>query len=99
MSDTVLITIRFTAKPEKIDELSQALAEAFKQTRQYPGCMSIRADRHSENNQILLVEEWESMKQYEEYIAWRISRGEKPESLDPFMDAPPVFEVWAPNVG
>lgn len=98
MTGKVLITILFAVKLEEMDRLAATLAQAFQQTRLRPGCRSIRADRHSDANKILLVEEWDSMQHYQDYLAWRASRGEQSDTLLSLLEGPPAFDCWSTNI-
>ena len=61
MTDTVVLVVEFTARPDSIDELRERLLVLVGRTRAEPGCL--RYDLHSHRDDSLrltFVEEWAS---------------------------------------
>jgi len=74
MRCTVIFELK--EKPGQRPALEQILREFLPVTRERAGCISIEAFGNSDTDGILCVEHWESRKHYDEYLAWRIERGD-----------------------
>ena len=92
MSVTVLLEV--TVKAESIDALIAMVAENFKETREYDGCLEVYMNRgHDNPNELVLVEQWETRSHYERYLAWRTETGVS-EKLAGMLSAPAIFRYF-----
>ncbi|HUU74012.1 MAG TPA: antibiotic biosynthesis monooxygenase family protein [Burkholderiales bacterium] len=87
MSITVLLDLK--AQPGSMDALKQLFVEVLPDTRKYDGCegLDVRLNQDDGDN-LLLIERWQSRKQYEKYFAWRQETGLL-DRLGPLLGAPP----------
>jgi heme-degrading monooxygenase HmoA len=79
MSDTdgVTITFELRLKPEAVDFFKGAAAGMLEGAKGFPGFRNIRIVQHKDDaTRMLFVERWDSEQAYQDYIAWRVSRGE-----------------------
>jgi len=87
MSITVLLDLK--AQPGSMDALKKLFVEVLPDTRKYDGCegLDVRLNQDDGDN-LLLIERWQSRKQYEKYFAWRQETGLL-DRLGPLLGAPP----------
>ena len=77
MSQGVTVTLEMTFNPGVGEAFTASLPETLKETAARPGFRNIRAVRHKDDpDRILLIEQWDSVKHYEDYLAWRTQRGD-----------------------
>ncbi len=95
---TVDITFRFKLKPDIANQYCSELPAILIDTAAREGFESIRVVRRSDDpSQILMIERWRTLADYENYIGWRRERGD----LDDFaeqLDGEPLLEVWSSPV-
>lgn len=72
----VRVILEAQAKPGTGDEVVELLRSILVETRAYEGCTSIDTLQSSDDtDNVVLVEVWDSRKQYEKYLAWQRERG------------------------
>lgn len=72
----MIVNIAFTAAPGKRDELVDTLVGILPDTRAFDGCNTIAFTESADSpGSLLLIEDWDSMEQYEAYKAWRRESG------------------------
>ncbi len=72
----MIVNIAFTAAPGKRDELVDTLVSILPDTRAFDGCNSIAFTESADSpGALLLIEDWDSMEQYDAYKAWRRESG------------------------
>jgi quinol monooxygenase YgiN len=88
------ITLGLTHAPGKGDEVNAFLKAILPDTRAYKGCRFVHVYRHhTDPNRVILIEEWDSLAEYEAYFAWRTENN----SLAPLvalLTAPPQLDFW-----
>lgn len=74
---TVFVTLDIELKPEAADAFCDGFQQMLEDTVKFRGFRYIRVVRHTENpNRVFLFEEWDSVADYETYIAFRTERGD-----------------------
>ncbi len=74
---TVFVTFDIELKPEAADPFCDGFQAMLEDTVKFKGFRTIRVVRHAENkNRVFLFEEWDSVADYETYIAFRTERGD-----------------------
>ena len=77
MSHGVTVTLEFIFNPGICDGFCATLPEMLKDTATRPGFRNIRVVRHKDDaDRVLLIEQWDSEKHYQDYVAWRTERGD-----------------------
>lgn len=72
--------LRLNALPEKADALEAFFARILPETRTFEGCQWIDLYRVSKApHSFILIEQWNSVEDYQQYVAYRTSRGEADE--------------------
>lgn len=90
---SVLILLEVEVKAETSSKLQSLLAEMFTVTREQEGCHDIDMYIDSKNSsQLMLVERWETLKQYKKYRLWRIKTGVM-EKLSSMFNGTPNIRV------
>ncbi len=80
--------------PGKAKEVDDFLNSILPDTRKFKGCRFVHAYRHqAEETRVILIEEWDSVAEYETYFAWRNSSGTL-APLAPFLAGPPQIDFW-----
>jgi quinol monooxygenase YgiN len=88
------ITLGLTHAPGKAQEVDDLLVSILPDTRKFTGCRFVHAYRHrTDPNRVILIEEWDSVAEYETYFAWRNSSGTL-QPLVPLLTAPPQIDFW-----
>ena len=89
MAVRVILEVR--AKPGTGDELVAFFRSILSETRAYEGCTSVDTLQNRDDaDNVLLVEEWESHEQYDNYLAWQRDRGTS-DRLKQALAEPPVI--------
>lgn len=77
MSTGVTVTLEFHFNPGVCEAFCATLPEMLKDTANRPGFRNIRAVRHKDDpDRLLLIEQWDSEQHYQDYLAWRQARGD-----------------------
>lgn len=72
----MIVNIAFQASPGKRDELVNTLLGILPETEAFDGCNDITfTESQDESGALLLIEDWQSLKHYETYKAWRRESG------------------------
>ena len=99
MSDGIVVTLIFAFKPGTAEQFTAIMPEMFKDTRARKGFRAIRAVRNQQNpDRIIFIEDWDSLQDYQDYIAWRNSRGEGLAGMESVLLEPPTLEFWEKTV-
>lgn len=99
MADGITVTIIFDFRPEAAEGFIAGLPGMLEQTRAKPGCRAIKALRSdADRNRVIFLEEWDSLADYQAYIAWRESRGESLEAMQAALSGPPHFDIWSDRI-
>lgn len=75
----------FKVKADKVQEMADVFKEALVVTRDFDGCLGIDVYYEDKNKTYTLIEDWDSIEQYETYLQWRIDTGIA-ELLDPILE-------------
>jgi len=95
---TIMITVEFKIKPEKVEEALQEMREGLPATRSFEGCQRIDSYFDAENSSLFLVEFWDSAEAQKNYLKWRLAdSGENVNrSIEANLFEPPIFKSYAP---
>ncbi len=74
---SILVLLELNAKPESAKELTNWLRNDLHHTRGFDGCngITIHTNQNDTNN-FVFAENWDSLPQYEKYLAFRTERGD-----------------------
>jgi len=99
LSNGIFVTIIFSLKPGAAEQLISVMPGMFAETRTKQGFRSIKAIRsHEDPNRIFVLQEWNSVEEYQTYFAWRNARNEGFADMEAMLAAPPVFDIWDQQV-
>ena len=90
---SALIILEAKAKSEEVSKLQSLLLALLPDTREQQGCLDI--DLYVDTNdtdKLVLVERWETLKQYKKYRLWRIKSGVM-EKLSSMFIGPPSTRI------
>ena len=94
MANGVIITVNWILKPELVDKFVATLEAMFQQTRLREGFRNIRLLRSGADlNNFILIEEWDTAQNFQDYVAWRTGRGEM-EGFLAMVTAQPQVGIW-----
>ena len=68
-----LVIATFPIVPGKTKEVTDFLMEIIPDTRSYKGCISLELYLDKTKNIYTLVQDWESLADYDKYVEWRQS--------------------------
>ena len=93
---SVMITVEFKIKPEKVDEALEEMREGLPATRNFQGCQRIDAYFDKKNSSLFLVEFWHSLEDQKKYLKWRLANsGESVNnSIEANLFEPPIFKIY-----
>ena len=87
----VRVILEVQAKPGTGDEPVAFFRSILADTRAYEGCTRVDTLRNRDDvDNVLLVEEWDSHEQYDNYLAWQRDRGTS-DRLKEALAAPPTI--------
>jgi quinol monooxygenase YgiN len=93
---SVMITVEFKIKPEKVDEALEEMREGLPATRNFQGCQRIDSYFDKKNSSLFLVEFWDSLEDQRKYLKWRLA--DSGESVNNSIEAnlfePPIFKIY-----
>lgn len=94
MVNGVIVTVNWIIKPEQVANFVATLEKMFHQTRLREGFRNIRLLRSDNDlNQFILIEEWDTAQNFQDYVAWRTGRGEV-DGLLAMATAEPQAGIW-----
>ena len=93
---SVMITVEFKIKPEKVDEALEEMREGLPATRNILGCQRIESYFDKKNSSLFLVEFWDSLEDQKKYLKWRLANsGESVNnSIEANLFEPPIFKIY-----
>ena len=93
---SVMITVEFKIKPEKVDEAFEEMREGLPATRNFQGCQRIDSYFDKKNSSLFLVEFWDSLEDQRKYLKWRLANsGERVNnSIEANLFEPPIFKIY-----
>ena len=80
-----VVVADFKVKSDKVQEMAEVFKEALVVTRDFDGCLGIDVYYEDKTKTYTLIEDWDSLQQYEIYLQWRIDTGIA-ELLDPILE-------------
>ena len=87
------VTAEFVAREGKREQLVDLLGEMIPETRKKDGAISIDICTDQDNpNRIVLLEQWNSRANHEDYVAYRKERGDI-DTIMKLLATPPKF-IW-----
>ena len=93
---SVMITVEFKIKPEKVDEAFEEMREGLPATRNFQGCQRIDSYFDKKNSSLFLVEFWDSLEDQRKYLKWRLANsGESVNnSIEANLFEPPILKIY-----
>ena len=93
---SVMITVEFKIKPEKVDQAFEEMREGLPATRNFQGCQRIDSYFDKKNSSLFLVEFWDSLEDQRKYLKWRLANnGESVNnSIEANLFEPPIFKIY-----
>ena len=93
---SVMITVEFKIKPEKVEEAFEEMREGLPATRNFQGCQRIDSYFDKKNSSLFLVEFWDSLEDQRKYLKWRLANsGESVNnSIEANLFEPPIFKIY-----
>ena len=93
---SVMITVEFKIKPEKVDEAFEEMREGLPATRNFQGCQRIDSYFDKKNSSLFLVEFWDGLEDQRKYLKWRLANsGESVNnSIEANLFEPPIFKIY-----
>ena len=76
----------FKVKADKVQEMADVFKEALVVTRDFDGCLVIDVYYEDKTKTYTLIEDWDSLEQYETYLQWRIDTGIA-DLLNPILES------------
>lgn len=74
---TCKIVLEIKVQPEHVGDVLETIGEQLPETRDREGCLEVYAYQDQDDpTTIVAIQEWETRAQYEEYFAWRGTRGD-----------------------
>jgi heme oxygenase (mycobilin-producing) len=68
----ITVVLEMQVKPEKIDDYLGVMTAALKDTRAFPGCVSVTTLQDADDpGRFVLLEQWESREADTKYREWR----------------------------
>lgn len=93
---TVQVIVELPIKEGRVDDFRDFMVKILPHTRSHPGCVSIEFVKSQDNpHHILVMEKWNSRKDYEDYYKWRMETGALAEMADT-IDGEPTMRVFDP---
>ena len=87
---SVIITLEANIKKNQEKNLLSMLKELLPETRVYKGFIDISIHIEKEGKHVLFFEKWESVEDYESYLAWRGSTGVMDRLATVFEENPTI---------
>jgi len=88
---SVIVTLEAEIKEGQKKNLLTMLREFLPETRLYKGFIYISINLQRESNRVLFFEEWDSVEDYEAYLAWRGETGVMDRLGSVFESAPVIL--------
>ena len=94
MSDGVVVTVTWLVKDKCIDETIAMLKTFFIETQRRIGFREIRLMLNSvEENSVILLEEWDTIDDFQSYIKYRTESGDLSNLLKMAATSPQI-SIW-----
>ena len=90
------VILEVNAKSGTGDELVAFFRSILPETRAHEGCTSVEVLQNSDDaDNVVLVEDWETREQYEQYLAWQRERGTSDRLMGALAEPPIIrhFDV------
>lgn len=71
----ILVVKNFVATEGKFEELGAFFGEILADTRAFEGCIKVEVFADESSKTYTLIEEWDSMADYDSYMRWRTQGG------------------------
>ena len=93
---SVMITVEFKIKPEKVNKALEEMREGLPATRSFKGCLRIDSYFDKKNSSLFLVEFWDSLEAQKKYLKWRLSNHSESvnNSIEANLFEPPIFKIY-----
>ena len=76
----------FKVKADKVQDMADVFKEALVVTRDFDGSLGIDVYYEDKTKTYTLIEDWDSLDQYETYLQWRIDTGIA-DLLNPILES------------
>ena len=70
-----LVIAIFRIRPGKMKEATELLTKILPETRSYKGCISLELFLDEATDTYTLIEDWETLSDYNGYVEWRMETG------------------------
>ena len=80
-----LVVADFRCKPGMVRHMAELFEDALPVTRSFQGCRSIAVYYEERTLTFTLLEDWDSLEEYEAYLSFREDTGLQTQ-LDPLLD-------------
>ena len=80
-----LVIADFRCKPGMAERMAERFVDALPVTRSFQGCRSVAVYYEERTQTFTLLEDWDSLEEYEAYLAFREDTGIQTQ-LDPLLD-------------
>ncbi len=90
---SVMITLELPTRSESMAQLLEVMESALVDTRGYAGCQKVETYIDQENQNIFLVELWESAEHQQAYMGWRVETGFM-DAVGPLLDGAPIARTF-----
>jgi len=98
VSDTIIVTLELSLKPEVVEGFCQQIPATLEGTRTFPGFVSIAIRRNADDpNRVIFIEEWDTRAAYDAYVAFRTKQGMM-DQMAAMLTAPPETRFWDAKV-
>ena len=93
---SVMITVEFNIKPEKVNKALEEMREGLPATRNFKGCLRIDSYFDKKNSSLFLLEFWDSLEAQKKYLKWRLSNHSESvnNSIEANLFEPPIFKIY-----
>ncbi len=91
---TCQVILDMPVKTDCVDKIQEWMKSNLPDTRGFEGFVSLNVTLNQDDPQnIVIVEQWDTRKHYEDYIAWRTERGDM-DILATMMAGEPSFRFF-----
>jgi heme-degrading monooxygenase HmoA len=87
------VTMRFKLKSDRVAEFEASMKAMLVETTRRPGFVAISILRGIEPSEVMLIAVWKTRADQENYVNWRIERGDFQQLAATFAEDP-VTEFW-----
>lgn len=100
VNDLMSITVKLelSVLPGQDEQLANFLRKILPATRSYSGCEEVIVYQSSEAPQFVLMEQWHSSENQQQYMQWREQQGSLEKLASMLSSAPQIQQLEATNI-